>query len=364
MNRKHRLPDHASACSQPLLLLVGCGSPGAPLPPSLDLPTPVVNLSAARVGNSVHLAWTMPTRNTDRIALRHPVPTQVCRAVEKGPCASIGKLQLAPGGAGEYTDPLPADLAQGPDRLLRYEVALLNHAGKSAGPSNAAYSAAGASPPPITGLNGQVRQDGVLLNWQPAAEPGRTVLFRIERRELTPPVAAEAPKSPLAPAVPDVNQTLVVRGADGVDPGHALDNSALLNRQYRYVVERVATLAAGGQPVEVQGSPSTAIVVTTTDVFPPAVPQGLVAVADAAAGAIDLSWSPNTDSDLSGYHVFRRDVAAGLPAQQIASVSAEPSFRDTGVQAGHTYAYSLSAMDQNGMESKHCLEVQETLPTR
>jgi len=362
MNRKPGVDT--SVLLAPLLLLLGCGSPGAPLPPSLDLPTPVVNLSAARVGNSVHLTWTMATRNTDRIALRHPVPTQVCRAVEKGPCASIGKLLLAPGGAGEYTDPLPADLAQGPDRLLRYEVALLNHAGKSAGPSNAAYSAAGASPAPITGLNGQVRRDGVLLNWQPAAEGGRTVLFRIERRELTAPVAAEAPKSPLAPAVPDVNQTLVVHEDDGVDPEHALDNSALLNRQYRYVVERVATLAVGGQPVEVQGSPSTAIVVTTTDVFPPAVPQGLVAVADAAAGAIDLSWSPNSDSDLSGYHVFRRDVDAGLPAQQIASVSAEPSFRDTGVQAGHRYAYSLSAIDQNGMESKHCPEVQETLPAR
>jgi hypothetical protein len=346
------------------LLLVGCGSPGAPLPPSLNLATPVLNLSAARVGDSVHLAWTMPTRNTDRIALRHPVPAQVCRAVENGPCASIGKLLLAPGGAGEYTDPLPADLAQGPDRLLRYEVAVLNHAGKSAGPSNTAYSAAGTSPPALTGLNGLVRQDGVLLNWQPAAEPGKTVLFRIERRELTATVAAEAPKSPLAPAVPDVNQTLEVHGADGADPGHALDNLALLNRQYRYVVERVATLAAGGQRVEVQGSPSTAIVVTTTDVFPPAVPQGLVAVADAAAGAIDLSWSPNTDSDLAAYHVFRRDVDAGLPARQIASVSTEPSFRDTGVQPGHTYTYSVSAIDRNARESKPCPEVQETLPAR
>lgn len=349
----------------PMLLFVGCGSPGAPLAPSLNLPTPVGNLSAARVGNSVHLAWTMPTRNTDRIALRHPVPTQVCRAVEKGPCVSIGKLLLAPGRAGEYTDPLPADLTQGPDRLLRYEVALLNHAGKSAGPSNAAYNAAGSSPAPITGLNGQVRQDGVLLNWQPAAEPGRTVLFRIERRELTAPVAVEAPKSPLAPAVPDVNQTLVVHGAaDGTDQGHALDNSALLSRQYRYVVERVATVAVGGHSVEVQGSPSDAIVVTTTDIFPPAVPQGLVAVADAAAGAIDLSWSPNTDSDLGAYHVSRRDVVAGLPAQQIASVSGEPSFRDTGVQPGHTYAYSVSAIGQNGRESKHSPEVQETLPAR
>jgi hypothetical protein len=347
-----------------LLLLVGCGSPGAPLPPSLNLPTPVVNLSAARVGDSVHLAWTMPKRNTDRVDLRHPVPAQVCRAVENGRCASIGKLLLAPGGAGEYTDPLPADLAQAPDRLLRYEVGLLNHAGKSAGPSNVAYSAAGASPPALTGLNGLVRQDGVLLNWQPAAEPGRTVLFRIERRELTATVAAEGPKSPLSPAVPDVNQMLEVHGTDGADPGHALDNSALLNRQYRYVVERVATLAAGGQRVEVQGSPSTAIVVTTTDVFPPAVPQGLLAVADEAAGAIDLSWSPNTDRDLAAYHVFRRDVDVNSPARQIASVSTEPSFRDTGVQAGHTYVYSVSAIDQNGRESKQCPEVQETLPAR
>ena len=348
----------------PLLLFAGCGSPGAPLPPSLDLPTPVVNLSAARVGNSVHLAWTMPTRNTDHIVLRHPVPTQVCRAIGKDPCARVGKLLLAPGGAGEYTDVLPADLAQGPDRLLRYEVALLNHAGKSAGASNAAYSAAGASPPPIAGLNGQVRKDGVLLNWQPAAEPGRSIIFRIERRDLTAPVAADTPKSPLAPAVPEVNQTLVVHGADGTDAGYGLDNSALLNRQYRYVVERVATLAVGGQSVEVQGPPSPAIVITTTDVFPPAVPQGLVAVADAAAGAIDLSWSPNTDSDLAAYHVFRRDVDGGLAAQQIAVVKTESSFRDTGVQPGHTYAYSVSAIDQNGIESKQCSEVQETLRPR
>lgn len=363
MNRKQPAADPLALLA-PLLLLVGCGSPGAPLPPSLNLPTPVLNLSAGRVGNTVHLAWTMPMRTTDRVALQRPVPTQVCRAVENGPCANIGKLLLAPGGAGEYTDPLPADLAQAPDRLLRYEVDLLNHAGKSAGPSNAAYSAAGASPPPLTGLKGQVRQDGVLLNWRPAAEPAGTVLFRIERRELTATVAAEAPKSPLAPAVPDVNQTLVVHGADGADPGQALDNSALLNRQYRYVVERVVTRAVSGQSVEVQGAPSDAIVVTTTDVFPPAVPLGLVAVADAAAGAIDLSWSPNSDSDLAAYHVFRRDIDAGLPAQQIASVNTEPSFRDTGVQPGHTYAYSVSAIDKNGMESKHSPDVEETLPTR
>src|ERR1700683_2237467 len=73
---------------------MGCGAPGAPQPPSLKLPTPILNLSAVRIGNSVRLAWTMPTRTTDRIALQHPVKVQVCRAVEKGPCTNAGSLSL------------------------------------------------------------------------------------------------------------------------------------------------------------------------------------------------------------------------------------------------------------------------------
>jgi hypothetical protein len=136
---------------------IGCGAPAAPQPPSLNLPLPVLNLSAVRIGNSVHLAWTMPTHTTDHIALQRPVKVQVCRALENGVCTNVGGLSLAAGKEGAYTDELPADLAQGPDRLLRYEVLLNNRAGKSAGPSNPAYSATGVSPPALIGLTGQVR---------------------------------------------------------------------------------------------------------------------------------------------------------------------------------------------------------------
>jgi hypothetical protein len=345
-------------------LMAGCGQIGAPAPPSLNLPTPVVNLSAVRIGNSVHLAWTMPTHTTDRITLQHPVKVEVCRALEKGHCVNLGSLSLEPGKEGAYTDELPADLTQGPDRLLRYEVLLNNHAGKSAGPSNVAYSAAGVSPPPVTGLTGQVRADGVLLNWQPIAEPGRPVFFRIERLLLTVSAPQETPKSPLAPEAPAVSQTLAVHGQEGGDPGHAIDASALFNQRYRYVLERVATVAVSGQSVEIQGLPSDAVPVATTDTFPPAVPQGLVAVADATAGAIDLSWSPDTDSDLAAYHVYRRDVHGDSLVQRIASVGVETSYRDSGVQPGHSYAYSLSAVDQSGNESKRSPEVEETLPSR
>jgi hypothetical protein len=345
-------------------ILIGCGAPAAPEPPSLNLPVPVPNLSAMRTGDSVHLAWTMPTRTTDRVALRHPVTAQICRAIESGLCANLTSLTLAPGVAGTYTDALPPDLVHSPDRLLRYEVAVRNHAGKSAGPSNPAYSAAGAIPAELTGLAGQMGREGVVLSWKPVADAGRTVAFRIERLQLTAPAPEEVRRSPLTPSAPPATQTLVVHPRGGEDPGHAIDTSVLLNQRYRYVMERVVMLDLSGKSVEVKGAPSEAIEVSTKDIFAPAVPQGLVAVADTAAGAIDLSWSPDTDADLAAYHVYRRDLQEGSPAQRIASVNVETSFRDTEVKQEHTYAYSVSAIDQSGNESKPSPEVEETLPRR
>jgi hypothetical protein len=342
--------------------MAGCGAPAAPQPPSLNLPNPVLNLSAVRIGDSVRLAWTMPTRTTDHVALKHPITVQVCRSVDGGACAPVTTLNVAAGAAGAYADALPSDLSHGPGRLLRYEVALRNHAGKAAGPSNPAYSAAGACPATIAGLTGQVQRDGVVLSWTPAGEPGRSILFRIERLQLTAPATEETRRSPLAAAIPAAAQTLAVHAQEGADPGHAIDTSALFNQRYRYVLERVATLAFSGRSVEIQGLPSEAIEVSTRDTFPPAVPQGLVAVADTAAGAIDLSWMPDSDSDLAAYHVYRRDAQAGLPAQRIASVNLETSFRDTTAQPEHTYAYSVSAVDQSGNESNQSPEVEETLP--
>jgi hypothetical protein len=340
--------------------MTGCGSPGAPEPPSLRLPAPVLDLAASRIGDSVHLAWTMPTHTSDHLPLKRPVTVEVCRALENASCTSIHTLNLPPGAEGTYTDSLPPDLTRGPERLLRYQVDLRNHAGKSAGPSNAAYTAAGTAPAPMTGLVGAVRSDGVLLGWQ--AVPGGPVLFRIARDWLTEPQVEENHRSPFASPAPPAHQTLEVPSAEGSDPGHAIDSSALFNQKYRYVLERVATASLAGRTIEVQGLPSEAIEVATTDKFPPPVPEGLAAVADSAGGAIDLSWSPNRDNDLAGYRVYRREVHGNLPAERIASVGIETSFRDTGIQADQTYAYSVSAIDQSGNESQPSTEAEETLP--
>ena len=106
--------------------------------------------------------------------------------------------------------------------------------------------------------------------------------------------------------------------------------------------------------------------------FPPLAPRGLVAVASTGANgtgpAIDLSWLPNTEVDLAGYIVYRREqVPEGQPAEPWRRVSAEkplvgPGFHDADVQPGRTYAYAVSAIDHEGHESPRSAEAQDTVP--
>src|ERR1035438_4911415 len=97
------------------LLSIGCGSPGAPQPPSLLLPDPVTDLSASRAGDQVSLTWTMPRRNTDKLLLKDNVQVNICREEGLVACAPVpGSLSLAPGADGSLTESLPAALAAGP----------------------------------------------------------------------------------------------------------------------------------------------------------------------------------------------------------------------------------------------------------
>jgi fibronectin type 3 domain-containing protein len=82
-----------------------------------------------------------------------------------------------------------------------------------------------------------------------------------------------------------------------------------------------------------------------------------------AAPAIDLSWQPNTEPDLAGYIVYRREGDGEWqrisPAQQVVG----PGFHDPNVTAGHTYKYAVTAIDREGHESALSAEAEETVPT-
>jgi len=64
-----------------LSALLGCGVPGAPLPPSADIPRFVGDLKAVRKGDSVTLTWTTPTETSDGELIRKPGKMLVQRAL-------------------------------------------------------------------------------------------------------------------------------------------------------------------------------------------------------------------------------------------------------------------------------------------
>jgi hypothetical protein len=367
----------AASASFGLILLAGCGLAANPQPPTLWLPEPVRDLTGERAGNEVHLHWTMPRNTTDKVALKGDQAAHICwtsgatPALEKPApspvpsaglpgCTAVGNAIFAPDKPADYVAPLPVGLTSGTPRVVSFFVELRNHAGKTAGPSNPVWIATGPAPSTVTDFSVTTQAGGPVLHWQAEAPAPGTVL-RIHRTLVTQPGAAKPSESAGAP--PPQEQTLEV-DLGAADPGQAIDRDAPLDHVYRYTVERVLRVDVDHHALEIAGPPSQSFTVDAKDEFPPAVPGGLAVVADEQNHTLDLSWTPDTDPDLAGYVVYRRDVTAGTGAERISGkgLIVPPSFEDKAVIPSHRYAYALSAVDQDGNESVRSGEVEEELP--
>ncbi len=346
------------------LFLAGCGMVAPPQAPSLYLPQPVTDLTASRVGNSVHLHWTMPKRTTDRILLKGDQKAYICRSVASGPCEPAGDAKFAPEAPAAFTDTLPVGLTSGQPQLITYTVELLNRNGRTAGPSNPAWSASGTAPAQTSGFAADIHTDGVLLHWQPTQDASSVI--RIQRTLVPKPGTSTKGSSGLLRKGAEVpaQQTLEVAYAPQSDPAHAYDKDAAFNQSYRYTAQRVAVLTLATHKIEIASDPSPAAILNTRDIFPPSVPGGLVAVGSPEEHAIDLSWSPDTENDLAGYIVYRRETGSNTGATRISPAQpvTEPAFRDATALPGKRYAYAVSAIDQDGNESAHSSETEEALP--
>ncbi len=344
-----------------VLCLAACGTPGAPRPPSLELPQPVNDLAATRQGSRVTLAWTVPRQTTDRQNIRHPGPVLVCRGVNLTAmlrCDQVAELAPAPAPTRNarpeqrsYVDTLPLQLQQQyPTGFATYALESLNARGRSAGLSNQVEVPLAPTLPPPTDLAAQVTPNGIVLTWtgtlheHPAPELRH--LYRVYRR---------TPDLPQWSAIGEVQLS--------TDP-HAsfVDSSFEWEKTYLYRVA-VVTSFTTAERAAVEGDPSADVSVFTKDIFPPAAPSGLQAVAGGVGQPpfIDLTWAPNTEADLAGYNVYRHESAQ--PAVKInAELVKAPAYRDRAVSSGHKYFYSVTAVDLRGNESLHSQEASESVP--
>lgn len=341
-------------CIIALAGLTACGVPGIPKPPSLNLPQPVTDLRAVRKGDQVYLAWTVPTKTTDLLALRHLGRTQVCRGANSAitecrtpvgeVAAQVPKKNEAGKQRQSYADTLPATM-ESPSAEIFYAVSVLNENGRTAGVSNVVEVPAVATPATPADFQAQVTADGVVMTWKETPATEGKVFYRVYRRAegtATDAVAGEAPSGSV----------------------QLVDHNFEWEKTYSYRATIVTVVHVEGKPdSEFEGADTPAVTVFAHDVFPPAVPSGVQAVFSGVGQQpfIDLIWAPDTDADLAGYNVYRREE--GSPPQKINSgVVAPPAFRDANVTQRHTYFYSVTAVDVRGNESAQSGEASEAVP--
>jgi predicted small lipoprotein YifL len=134
-------------------------------------------------------------------------------------------------------------------------------------------------------------------------------------------------------------------------------DAAEFGRQRCYTVRAVR----GTPPQTVESESSIPVCLTPVDVFPPAAPTALAAVA--AEGAISLIWEPNTEPDLGGYLVLR-GKAGDATLQPVTEMPVmEARYRDTAAMPGVRYAYAVVAVDTATPKANVSLEsnrVEET----
>jgi hypothetical protein len=349
-----------------VLTLVGCASPGAPLPPSLKLPKPVEDLTATRKGNQVTLSWTPPTRTSDDENIRETGKTLVCRAMSNAPMSQCGAPVATLNDAQvehwtkdsmvsrrDYTDTIPESaMQQDPLGFATYAVEDQNNRGRSAGLSKQVRVPVAPTLPAPTGVQAKAAPEGVQLNWDSSSneppKPGLSYLYRIFRQ-------TEGEKKP----------EMVVGEIPAEAPEASfLDRNVEWEKNYSYRIAPITKVqVASGEPVEVEGDDSPAISVEAHDTFAPATPSGLQAVFSGVGQKpfVDLTWAPNMEPDLAGYNVYRHEAGAE-PVKINAEPVPTPSFRDENVQAGHEYRYSVEAVDQRGNVSGRSEETSEKVP--
>jgi hypothetical protein len=324
----------------------------------IRIPGSIMDLTARQQGGEVVLAWTMPHLNTDGSLATTLASIEIYRAIRE-PSSATGSdlapddsdlwrvLQAAP--ASERPERrIVRDMLEGRDlsevleRKLSYAVKVFNRKGQTAGLSNVATLWLQPVPQPPARPSLNPTEGFVEVSWAPSSTNidgspvARGVAFNLYRTSSE----RSSVGSPLnsAPLVGTYYK----------------DGSARLGKTYTYRVRAVLETARGW--VESRDSEEASLF--HRDLYPPAPPRQLTLVV--GREFLSLTWFPNSEADLAGYHVFRRQ-GRGDFQRLTTTATRRTSYEDRDLLEGPVHSYRVRAVDRAGNQSSYSNVVSDTL---
>jgi hypothetical protein len=368
-----------------IFLLNGCAAPGEPMERKPPTPNPVTDLAVSQSGNDVILTFTLPHESVEKREIQQPLSVQVYRNFEAVPAANSPAavaptnptllLTIPPAmvdryivqGRVRFVDSLRAeDFASTGGREAVYLVRTFVSPKKLSANSNIAALTIYPPANPIADLKAEFTRSGVTLSWTPPEKtligtPPNIAFYRVYRAEMESDPnsgvnsAAASNSENLKPKVP------FARIAEPASPPYT-DTQAELGKTYAYSVRSVVQHPG----VQLESADSNFATITPKDIFPPSAPQDLVVVfVPAVAGApahLELSWAINPATDIAGYNIYKSEEPSRPGVRLNPELLLTPAFRDMNVVPGHTYFYTVTAVDRSGNEGPASAQVSASVP--
>ncbi len=346
--------------------LAACGAPGEPQPPSPPIPVAVADLSARQVGDSANLSFTLPNRTTAGERLAELPAVEILRGSVKPDgtpdLRSLRVVEAIPGALvpNYATDDhvhlrsvIPIEeLKAHPGMPMAFAVRTRASAKRASADSNVVIIAVYPPPERISAVQANETETAVVLTWQAPQETTTAetltapLRYNIYRGEI-----AESQTEMVAKDLSRVKWTAKPALQGSSDTTEFRDTAFQFGKLYVYIV-RSAELIEGK---EIESEDSTPVAVKPADIFPPAAPQGVTAAVLPGPRPdtvqVELSWSINSETDLAGYYVYRSEQEGTRGTRITPELLPAPAIRDTSVQPGHRYWYTVTALDRAGNES-------------
>ncbi len=339
-------------------LCLNCGKRKPPQPP-IERVQQRVSIDGTQIGDQIRIVWQMPARNAKdksllnidrveiyRLAESLDSPLSLTQAEFASQSILIASVSITDADFA-LKDKTYVDQLQfaGQAARLRYAIRFVNSSGQKAAFSNFLIiqpSSRIASNP--TSLRGTVSQEQIDLIWN---APGANV-------------DGSTPTNILGYNVYRSSAEELTRRLNDrpIELEKFADQFFAFDKTYKYFV-RTVSIGTNGEQVESVSSDT--LQINTIDTFAPAPPDAISIAA--SPNNISIFFAINIEKDVLGYKIFRTtDLNSPKENWDLLTkdILKANTFQDLKVEAGKTYYYYLTAVDQFGNESKPSVVVSET----